>query len=68
MIAAPQTRGYAVLYRAPQTCPGCGRAHWLVGRQSAECAMCGTALSLESCGPDAAPVDPVPAPERRGRS
>lgn len=46
MIAAPATRGYAVLYRAPQTCPSSGRSHWLVGRQSAECALCGTALAL----------------------
>ena len=45
-LAAPETRGYAVLYRAPQACPGCSRGHWHVGRISAECAWCGTALPL----------------------
>ena len=45
-VAAPASRGYAVLYRAPQVCPGCGRGHWHVGRVSAECANCGTALAL----------------------
>lgn len=45
-VVAPELRGYAVLYRAPQTCPGCGRGHWHVGRVSAECAWCGTALAL----------------------
>ena len=29
-------------------CPACGHAHWIVGRQSAECAICSTALPLES--------------------
>jgi hypothetical protein len=27
-------------------CPGCGRIQWLIGRVSAECAFCGTALPL----------------------
>lgn len=27
-------------------CPGCGRCHWLIGRQTAECAFCSTALPL----------------------
>lgn len=32
-------------------CPGCGRSHWLVGRSTAECAFCSTALPLaDSCG------------------
>lgn len=44
--AAPASRGYAILYRAPQTCPGCGGQAWLVGRHSAECARCQTALPL----------------------
>lgn len=56
MIAAPVTRSYVGLYRAPQTCPDCGGAHWLVGRQSAECALCGTALAL-------APRDPATDPQ-----
>jgi hypothetical protein len=45
-MIAPDTRGYAVLYRAPQVCPGCGHEHWLIGRQAAECAFCALALPL----------------------
>ena len=36
-----------------------GRTHWLIGRMSAECAFCGTALPLREAsnrGPAAAPV------------
>lgn len=25
-------------------CPGCNRSNWYIGRMSAECAFCGTAL------------------------
>jgi hypothetical protein len=41
-------RGHHVVYRAQETnrCPGCGRVNWLVGRQTAECAFCGTAIAL----------------------
>jgi hypothetical protein len=41
-----RVRGYSVLYRRGETnhCPGCSRSHWHVGRFSAECAFCGTAL------------------------
>ena len=43
-------RGYHIFYRADEAnhCPGCGRTHWYVGRMTAECAFCGTALPLES--------------------
>lgn len=34
----------------PNRCPGCGMSHWLVGRITAECASCGTALPLEHTG------------------
>ncbi|TGX56082.1 hypothetical protein E5A73_02980 [Sphingomonas gei] len=27
-------------------CPGCGKSHWMIGRVTAECAFCGTALPL----------------------
>lgn len=27
-------------------CPGCGRTHWFLGRATAECAFCATALPL----------------------
>ena len=49
----PAQRGYRVAYREGEVnrCPGCGRSHWHVGRLSAECAFCGTALPLaESLG------------------
>src|SRR3954447_19709188 len=41
-------RGHHVVYRAQETnrCPGCGRAQWHVGRQTAECAFCETAIPL----------------------
>lgn len=44
----PAARGYSVSYRAGQAnfCPGCGRSHWIVGRVSAECGFCATALPL----------------------
>jgi hypothetical protein len=41
-------RGYLVLFRPdePNHCPGCGHSQWFVGRVSAECGICGTALPL----------------------
>lgn len=41
-------RGYSALYRpGEQTrCPGCGRSQWHIGRSTAECAFCGTAIPL----------------------
>lgn len=46
--AALARRSPAPLYRVGECnrCPGCGRSSWHVGRSSAECAFCGTALSL----------------------
>lgn len=45
----PASRGYAALYRQGQVnhCPGCGRTHWYVGRVSAECGFCATAVPLQ---------------------
>ena len=42
----PSFRGYRVVYRQHETnrCPGCGRSHWYLGRSSAECGFCATAL------------------------
>lgn len=39
---------YALSYRSGESnsCPGCGRQNWIVGRLMAECAFCGTALTL----------------------
>jgi hypothetical protein len=44
----PAGRGYHAVYREHEVnhCPGCGRTHWLIGRISAECAFCSTALPL----------------------
>ena len=44
----PAQRGFAPIYRenAVNHCPGCGRTHWYVGRISAECSFCATALPL----------------------
>jgi hypothetical protein len=44
----PAARGYCPVYRENQVnhCPGCGRTHWYVGRVSAECGFCATALPL----------------------
>jgi hypothetical protein len=48
----PARRGYHVVYRENEVnhCPGCGRSHWYVGRLSAECGFCGTALPLADAG------------------
>jgi len=44
--------GYRVAYRTEQQnyCPGCGGSHWVVGRLTAECAFCATALPLVAAG------------------
>lgn len=39
-------RGYQPNYRDGMDCPGCGRSAFHIGRQSAECAHCATALPL----------------------
>lgn len=45
----PGAGGYRPVYRenAVNHCPGCGRKQWHVGRFSAECAFCATALPLQ---------------------
>ena len=44
----PARRGFQILYHSGEVnrCPACGRTHWYVGRLSAECGFCGTALAL----------------------
>ncbi len=41
-------RGHHVVYRSNEAnhCPGCGRSQWYIGRISAECGFCGTAVAL----------------------
>ena len=42
--------GYSPTYWAGEVnhCPGCGRSQWIIGRITAECAFCATALPLEN--------------------
>ena len=44
-----RARGYSQVYRENQVnnCPGCGHTQWYVGRISAECGYCATALPLQ---------------------
>lgn len=46
--AALAHRGHHVVYRSNSSnhCPGCGHSNWLVGRITAECGFCGTAIPL----------------------
>ena len=48
--AALRKRGYSIIYRENETnhCPACGHTHWYIGRLSAECGFCETALPLAS--------------------
>src|SRR3954466_16101031 len=59
-------RGHHIVYRANSDnhCPGCGRSHWYVGRISAECGFCGTAIPLA----EARVEDPRPGISRRAGS
>jgi len=55
--AVRSARSGVMLYRGPGTiCPDCFGASWLVGRRSAQCGGCGTALDLAT--PQAAQVHP----------
>ena len=51
-LADPAQRGFHAVYRRDEVnrCPACGRTHWYVGRLSAECGFCGTALALAETG------------------
>jgi hypothetical protein len=58
-------RGHHIVYRtnAENHCPGCGRSQWYIGRISAECGFCGTAVPLaEARHDDSGPR--VSAPSR----
>lgn len=43
-----QAHGYHILYRPDEQnrCPGCGQSQWIVGRVTAECAFCATAIAI----------------------
>ena len=58
----PSARGHHVVYRLNESnrCPGCGHSQWLVGRVTAECVFCGTAVALaEAKWSGSGPADPV---------
>lgn len=44
--------GYRVAFRPGEhnSCPGCGQSHWVIGRMTAECAFCATALPINNGG------------------
>lgn len=44
--ATVRDRGYRPVHSSGCRCPGCGLSNWHIGRVSAECAGCGTALPL----------------------
>lgn len=58
-------RGHHIVYRANASnhCPGCGRSHWYIGRVSAECGFCGTAIPLAEARRDEV-VTPTARPSR----
>lgn len=60
--ASLAARGHHIVYRAHESnhCPGCGRSNWYIGRISAECGFCGTAVPLA----ETSVVDAVPASSR----
>ena len=55
-------RGHHIIYRANESnhCPGCGRSQWYIGRMSAECGFCGTAVPLA----EASVLESAPTPTR----
>ena len=54
MAATLAKRGHHVVYRnnASNHCPGCGRSQWYIGRLTAECGFCGTAVPLAEARSD----------------
>ena len=54
--------GYVLVYHPGciNFCPGCARTHWHVGRHSAECAFCMTALPL-AAAPRPEADTPIPS-------
>lgn len=44
--------GYRMHYREGEVnhCPGCSQTQWIVGRLTAECAFCATAIPVRAAG------------------
>lgn len=53
-------RGYVPQYSSGIACPGCGNGNWVIGRRSAECAGCGTALPFGPVQRELAPAIRMP--------
>jgi hypothetical protein len=51
--------GFTALYHGDVVnhCPACGHTHWTIGRSTAECAFCETALPLAASSPQ--PMQPL---------
>lgn len=64
--AFPLNEGGRPLYHRGETnrCPGCGRSHWYIGRITAECGFCATALILADGGTNGAGLFRVSLPAR----
>lgn len=60
-LAQTASRAPRPNYEEGCRCPACGRQNWLIGRTSAECGFCGTALAL---APAVYEPAPIPAPRR----
>jgi hypothetical protein len=65
--AALAERGHHIVYRANASnhCPGCGRSQWYIGRISAECSFCGTAVPLAEARHDHAGAGSARTPRAR---
>ncbi|MFN3389249.1 MAG: hypothetical protein ACK40O_09970 [Allosphingosinicella sp.] len=52
MTADPLHHGYSPIYRDGEVnhCPGCGQRQWIIGRITAECPFCATAIPLQRTG------------------
>jgi hypothetical protein len=68
-------RGHHIVYRANESnhCPGCGRSHWYIGRVSAECGFCGTAVPLaetsrQEAAPNPRPRNAATSADQRGHA
>lgn len=50
-IVQPRS-GYRVAFRDGEInhCPGCSKTQWIVGRLTAECAFCATAIPISAAG------------------
>ena len=57
----PSRHGYSPTYWPGEVnhCPGCGRSQWIIGRITAECAFCATALPLQHTGFEGMGLGPI---------